>query len=343
VVTSGAARQEALEGGQGRAGAAVALGPGEVAFRALAEAASQECLASLYRGGLLRDPTSVTDYDLHLYRGELSEGDRCSDWACLIAVDGTGARRVSWELLSCLEAAEGSAGRQHPASLSDSRAAAEEAFEADREERNRVLAEWRARARLHLERLPNDLSREITDAGRRRSRRNELQAAVDARIAEHARATSVTGDALRHAGWCRVAGAGDPPEPTEADSEAISMTCVSRLLEADGWGVADVHTGGHGFDLLARRGHEQRCVEVKGVWESASSRGVMVTGNEMVKAGLLGDEYWLYVVDECRDGGRLYGVYRNPAAVFDGVTTDVAAVRINGSALAAARGEGQAP
>lgn len=341
VVTSGAARKKALEDGQGRAGAALALGPSEIAFRALADAASQECLPSLYRGGPLRDPTSVTSYDLHVYQGELQEGDRRADWSCLVRVDDIGARPESWELLSCLEAADdGGAGRQHPASLTDSRVVAEEAFENHLDERNSTLAHWWAKARHQLERLPNDLTKDIADAGQRRSRRDALQAAVNARIAEHTRATSVTGDALRHVGWCRVTGAGVPPEPTEADSEAVSMACVSRLLKADGWSVADVHTGGHGFDLLARRGHEQRCVEVKGVWGSASSRGITLTGNEIVKAGLLGDEYWLYVVDACSDGGRLYAAYRNPAAVFADAAKDLTVVRINGSDLAAARADG---
>ena len=120
------------------------------------------------------------------------------------------------------------------------------------------------------------------------------------------------------------------------------MAFVRDLLNMDGWGVTDVHTAGEGFDLLARRGHEQRCVEVKGVWDSASSRGITLTGNEIVKAGLLANDYWLYVVDECRQGGKLFAAYQNPAAVFADATKDVTVVRIKGSALAAAREEGQA-
>ena len=342
VVTSGAARKQARDAGSGPAGGAVALGPSESAFRALADAVSRQCLPALYRGGLLRDETSVTGYRLHVYAADIHEGDRRAGWSCLIRTDGTGARPVPWELLSCLEQAEGGAGWQHPASLSDSRAAAETALESDLNERNSSLAYWWAKARHQLERLPRDLSQDITNHDQRRARRAEVQAAVDARIKEHTRATSVTGDALRHVGWCRVIGAGVPPEPTAKDSETLSMAHVRDLLNAEGWGVTDVHTAGEGFDLLARRGHEQRCVEVKGVWDSASSQGVSLTGNEIVKAGLLGDEYWLYVVDRCRDGGKLYAAYPNPAAVFADVTKDVTTVRINGSALAAARQEGHA-
>ena len=342
VVTSGQARKKALDAGQGRAGVAVALGPSESAFRALADAVSQQSRPTLYRGGSLRDETSVTDYELHVHSGEISEGDRRTNWSCLVRVDNAGARPVSWELLSCLERAEGGAGRRHPASVTDSQAAATKAFEDIVEERNRVLATWRARARQHLERLPHDLSRNIDDHELRRARRQELQAAVETRIAELMDTTRVTPGDLRHVGWCRVIGAAVPPEPTEKDSEAVSMAYVRDLLNADGWGVTDVHTAGEGFDLLARRGHEQRCVEVKGVWDNASSQGVSLTGNEIVKAGLLGDEYWLYVVDRCCDGGRLYAAYQNPAAVFADVTRDVTVVRINGSTLETARQEGHA-
>jgi hypothetical protein len=132
-----------------------------------------------------------------------------------------------------------------------------------------------------------------------------------------------------------------PAAPEEADSEAIAMAHVVRLLTDDQWGVADRHTEKDlGFDLHARRGREQRCVEVKGVWQSASSHGIRMTGQEVAKAGLLGQDFWLYVVDQCHDGsGTLFHAWRDPAAVFADATHDVAIVRIPGSALAAARGD----
>lgn len=340
VVTSGEAKKNALDAGQGRAGSAVALGPSESAFNGLAVSVSQECRPALYRGGSLCDQTSVTDYYLHVYAGDYREGDRQTSWSCLVRVDDTGAYVVSWEMLSCLEHAARAAGRQHPASLTDSEVAAQHAFERDLAKRNRMLANWQARARRHLERLPRDLSCNINNDELRRARREVVQGAVEVRIKELMDSTTLMTGTLQHIGWGRVTGAGVPAEPTEKDSEAVSMAHVRDLLSADGWGVTDVHAAGEGFDLLARRGHEQRCVEVKGVWEKASSRGVSLTGHEVVKAGLLGDEYWLYVVDRCSDGGRLYAAYRNPASVFADVTKDVTVVRINGSALEAARQEG---
>ena len=117
------------------------------------------------------------------------------------------------------------------------------------------------------------------------------------------------------------------------------MVHVKNLLEADGWGVADRHLEKDlGFDLHATRGGKQRCIEVKGVWHSASSAGIRMTGQEVARAGLLGDDYWLYVVDQCHDSvGTLFHHWQNPASVFADATKDVAVVSIPGSALAAAR------
>ena len=125
------------------------------------------------------------------------------------------------------------------------------------------------------------------------------------------------------------------------NSEQIAMRLVADSLEAEGWKVADVHTEGLGYDLHARQGHRQRCVEVKGIWDKASSRGVTLTGNEMVHAGLLGEDYWLYIVDRCSEGGTLYFAFPNPSALFADVTRDITSLHIKGSDLETARGQAQ--
>jgi hypothetical protein len=142
---------------------------------------------------------------------------------------------------------------------------------------------------------------------------------------------------VRRVGWARIRPGGPPPDPTEADSEDIAMKHVAQLLHGQGWKVADVHAEGRGYDLLAARGREQRCVEVKGVWGKASSTGVRLTGNEVLIGGQLADEYWLYVIEDCQHGGRLYGGYQNPIARFDDLMRELGIVSIPGSALAGAR------
>jgi hypothetical protein len=139
-----------------------------------------------------------------------------------------------------------------------------------------------------------------------------------------------------------VRATGVPPDPTEKDSEAISMKKVHDLLTAEGFRVSDVHTEELGYDLYAVRGREQRCVEVKGVWASASSQGVQLTGNEILIAAQQRDDYWLYVVDRCSEGGSPYGIYRDPVATFEGLLKQDAIFTISGSALKLARDEVEA-
>lgn len=112
------------------------------------------------------------------------------------------------------------------------------------------------------------------------------------------------------------------------------MVHVQRLLESAGWAVSDVSQERVGYDLRARRHYRQRLIEVKGIWDSAASTGIRLTGDEMIRAGIHGRDYWLYVVDQCKDGrGTLRAVVQDPADAFDGLTRDVAVLSIKGSDL----------
>jgi hypothetical protein len=63
-----------------------------------------------------------------------------------------------------------------------------------------------------------------------------------------------------------------------------------------------------------------------------------LTGNELAKAGLLGEDYWLFVVDNCHDSyGTLFAAYPNPAALFADAARDKAILHIKGSDLKAAK------
>lgn len=343
VATSGKAKKDAVESGQARAAAAITLGPSEPPFRALAHGISDRLRPALYQGATLNDPTTVTNYELHAFEVDTNEGDgrARNTWSYLVRVDATGAHPVAWELLANLEPCDEAAGNPHPASITNAEHAASLRLDSDRTARRLAMDEWLQGARSQLRRLPNDLTDDIDDGDARRSTRLQLEAAVEERIAELEAAVSVTTGELRRLGWAKVRGTGVPPEPTEKDSEKIAQAHVVELLNAQGWKVADVHTEGRGYDVHARKGREQRCVEVKGVWKSAASRGVTLTGNELAKAGLLGEEYWLYVVDDCSEGGALFAAYQDPASVFADATQDVPVLKIPGSALKAAKESGR--
>ncbi|MXZ14253.1 MAG: DUF3883 domain-containing protein [Acidimicrobiales bacterium] len=216
------------------------------------------------------------------------------------------------------------------------------ARERDRElsHRQRRLDEWLGGAAHQLRDLPNQLTDEIDDRDERLALRSRLEAITAERIAALHEASRVCarGD-LRRLGWARVVGCGSVAAPDASDSESVAVRYVVNRLSNEGFAVTDVQTEGQGYDLHARRGSEQRLVEVKGIAGSAASTGITLTGGEWVRAALQGDSYWLYVVDDCDNGGRLHGEYRDPAALFASAAVEVTNVRIRGSDLAAARSQ----
>jgi superfamily II DNA or RNA helicase len=340
VASSGAAITRAVESGAS-AHNVVSLGPAELAFRSLIDDVVLVTRPALLRGGVLTDPTSVTRYDLFVFEADIVEiaGKQTRPWSVLIRVDDAGARPVRWELLANLEASGGAAGQPHPARAADAHERASQAVRVECDRRARDTSQWLSGAQRELQRLPAALSSSIADGDARRATRRRLESAVEHRLTQLRLMSHVRHSDPRTVGWARVEAAGAPMDPTEADSEDIAMTHVAKLLRGHDWRVADVHTEGRGFDLLATRGRAQRCIEVKGIWGLASSAGVRITGKEILIGGQLGDEYWLYVVDDCQHGGRLFGTYPNPIARFENLMREIGGVSIPGSALAAAREE----
>jgi hypothetical protein len=92
----------------------------------------------------------------------------------------------------------------------------------------------------------------------------------------------------------------------EAEAEALAVRVVCAYEESRGASVLDVSKPAGalaaglpphpGFDLLSRRGEEERDIEVKG---RAGKTDVEVTANEWAQACNRGDRYWLYAVYDC--------------------------------------------
>jgi superfamily II DNA or RNA helicase len=339
VVTSGAALIEARAAGAGVADA-VSLGPSDLAYRALVSVAADRLRPSLWRGAALLDDTSATDYDLLCFEAPLNEagGRRTSTWSCLIRVDAAGARVARWEALANLRADNRPGRPPHDGRVLQAKEAAGAAAIEERRRRAAALDEWLASAERELRRLPDQLTDNIADRDVRIAERRRLTGTTAQRLRDLRQMSEVAiGDAVQ-VGWAHVCAAAPPATPAEKDSEAVSMRHVADLLTAQRFAVADVHSEGRGYDLHATRGREQRLIEVKGVWRSASSDGISMTGNEILIATQHGPEYWLYVVDNCADGkGSLYGSYADPTRTFEGLLRDVALVRVPGSALKEAR------
>lgn len=339
IATSGTAITEAQASGAALTNV-VPIGPGEPAFTELVTFAQRSLAQDTFRGGVAADPTAIADYDLFAFEGMLVEADgqRTTPWGVLIRVDDTGARNVAWETLANLVPEPGAAGPAHPGRAMDAQARAE--FLAAEEQRRRgdALHAWLTRAERDLRDLPSKISRDIQDRGERTTVRAGLQRTARQRLDELRRMAEVTIMGIHPTVHLKIKAAGIPPDPTEKDSEAIAMGRARDLLSADGWAVGDVHAEGRGYDLYATRGQAQRCVEVKGVWASASASGVRLTGNEILTATQQRADYWLYVIDQCSNKvGEVFGIYRDPIAAFGGLIKQEAIFKLPGSALKAAR------
>ena len=339
VATSGAALVAARQAGADVSDV-VSLGPSEPPFQSLIALCAERLAAAMFRGGALVDETSTTDYDLFCYRADVQEagGRRKGTWSCLVRVDAAGARPVRWEMLANLWPGIAPAGPPHPARVNDAVIRASIAGDDEQERRAHALDAWLAVADRELKRLPDQLTDGIAHRATRIEERRRLEVTTARRLQELREMSKVTIGEPVQITWAHVTAAAPDPEPAEKDSERISMKHVAALLRRQGFAVADVHTEERGYDLHANRGREQRLVEVKGVWQAASSAGISMTGNEVLIAAQHGSDYWLYVVDRCNDGGgSLYGIYPDPARTFADLSTGNVIVHVPGSALKAAR------
>lgn len=336
VAVSGDALKDAVTTGAGRV---FPIGPGDAAFADLIDLAREAFAPDLYRGGAAQDPTSVTAYDLYAYRAELAEADgrRRTQWATLVRADATGqAYPIRWESLANLVPTDQAGKVSHPARDLAAERKAKDLAETARAESQKARSDWFATARRDLSNLPVDLTPNISFPNRaeRVKLRDELRAKTDARLSELERLSHVEITDPELVARIHVYPAGAPPTLEEKDSEAISMRLIAELLSEDGWTVSDVHLNGRGYDIYAVRGREHRLVEVKGVWDSVASAGVRLTGNEVLIATQHAKDYWLYVVDHCRDGrGTVFGAFQDPVKIFSADITADAVFKVPGSSL----------
>lgn len=314
----------------------VPLGPGEPGFTDLLNLATTTFQTDMYRGAAADDTTSVTGYDLYAFTAEFreNEGRKTTRWATLIRVDGNGdARPVRWETLANLTPSTTPAGPQDPDRLATAIATAQAIATESEHEQQAVRDQWTDKARNDLKLLPMQLTKNLPPQ-QRPAQFNRLKEQTADRLTELEALSKVSVTEPVLVGHLRVHPAGKPPTAEETNSEAIAMARVAQLLTAQGWTVDDVHTENRGYDLLARRGPEQRQVEVKGIWGSATSTGIRMTGNEVLIAAQHRDTYWLYVVDQCSNGtGNLVGAFPDPLQMLGADMAGDMYFRIQGSTL----------
>ena len=125
----------------------------------------------------------------------------------------------------------------------------------------------------------------------------------------------------------------------DPNAERVAVAKVIAELQALGYMVDDRQTARVGYDLLARHPHsgDQRCIEVKGFTDSMGP--VWLEQSEWAQALQRADDYWLYVVDECRSNATVQVRAKNPAGIFGGNTGKIQRVQIRLSQLRAQVGQ----
>ena len=75
--------------------------------------------------------------------------------------------------------------------------------------------------------------------------------------------------------------------------ELAAMDYVIRQEESMGYQVEDVHENNLGYDIISRKGNEEKFIEVKGI---SSGETVVLTANEYKASQIFSSKFYLYVV-----------------------------------------------
>src|SRR5260370_41794355 len=98
---------------------------------------------------------------------------------------------------------------------------------------------------------------------------------------------------------------------SDPEIERIAVEAVMQYETGQGRKAVSVEEENCGWDLTSLlEGQVNRYIEVKG---RACVGGVALTPNEWIKAQRFGEEYWLYVVVNCKTKPELYLIH-DPAS-----------------------------
>jgi superfamily II DNA or RNA helicase len=110
---------------------------------------------------------------------------------------------------------------------------------------------------------------------------------------------------------------------TDPEVEAIAIEVTKKYEVAEGRKPVSVEEENCGWDISSLKGGQVvRYIEVKG---RSGDGAVALTPNEWIKAQRFADDYWLYVVTNCKNNPQLHRI-QNPAAKLQ-PTEEVSIVR----------------
>jgi len=324
VAADGASVRRAIYEGSEGLDEVVVLGPTEEPFGELVDLSVQTGDVELIRGTVLVDTASLTSYTLLIYDAEVEVHDGIRrhrrKTPLLIRFSGAGAFEAAWESLMPLRGAsagETSAQNLAPAMRSDSLAEAHDALGREVSKARAEREAWVGQARRQLDEVEYRYLGELEELPfeQRRERMTQFDTLKRQRLEQLGDIAKVTPSAPRLVGWAHVLGGALATElGYDPNSEALAIATVLRELDRLGFDIDDRQTAGVGYDLLARHRttREQRLVEVKGF--QGNLEPVWLEQHEWAQAQQRGQDYWLYVVAECRTTPTVVVRAQDPAA-----------------------------
>lgn len=304
----------------------VVLGPTEPVFSELVAIAVDDGRLPLLRGSCLVDAGSHSDYTLLLYEADVRMHDSVRHTSLsvpiLIRWSGGTAFEVMWESVLKLRAVDEKAEKKPaPAQVSEGLVEAKAALTREIERQRTERLGWVDKAKIQLNELEDRFLDEIAELPKaeRQVRQASFNEQKKRRLEQLEAIGAVTASGVRPIGWVQVkAGVTIDKLGYNPTAEKVAISKVWAELEAQDFAVDDRQTAYVGYDLLARnaRAGDQRCVEVKGFTKGMEP--VCLEQNEWAQALQRGDDYWLYVVENCETTPTVVVRVQNPAAAFGG-------------------------
>jgi len=314
---------------------AVFVAPGHPLLESVIERILERCTDDLERGAVFADPDGRLDGYLWFLEGEVHDGAGEVVGRRLFALfgpaDGGDPRPVNssilWDLIPLPPAADAETPPSEEAVVALFAETTLEAYRAELLRERQRHAEVRRRYGLRsLEQLILDSQARLIEYETRRAkggpvpeveirneerRKEELLARRQDLEEEIRRQTCLLPATPRVLGVARVLPRAVPEMRPDAEIEAVGMRVALEYERAHGRDPQDVSAQNLGYDLRSTAPDGSvRYIEVKA---RATTGPIVLTPNEWLMAQRLGEEYWLYVVENAATEPVLYPI-QNPAA-----------------------------
>jgi superfamily II DNA or RNA helicase len=315
---------------------AVFVAPGHPLLESLLDQLLAQTAADLRRGAAFADLDGQLDGWLWFLQGEIRDGSNHVAGKRLFAIfqpraDSDPLRLVNpsilWDLKPCSEPAEGPNCPAEDGVLGYAVERVLDAYRAEIQGQRQHEAEIKRKYGVRsLEQVILDSDAKLIEYDTRRTkgepiagveisneeRRNEEFRARKAALEEEIRReTSLSPSTPQVLGVVRVLPrpADDPALRSDAAIEAIGMRVAMEYERSAGRAPEDVAGENLGYDIRSTTGGAVRYVEVKA---RAQTGPIVLTPNEWLMAQRLGDEYWLYVVENAASQPLLHTI-QNPS------------------------------